>query len=301
MKQSKGRRPISKDEFIERATKRHGNKYDYSISDFKNMSTPIKIMHPVHGEFTATPKNHIAGSKHPIEQELHSYTTPKRVMVAKKKKATKGTRPNGSVKFYEFVSEKFPVYDFSKSVYVDRSTPMTIICPEHGEFQSAPSSIKKSIGCGCRKCARPNEIDYSTMKVSDEERMMSGISFDMAGLKKLKEIMKGNMELGRLELARCDGNRNKRFRFNCRILSSFAADVALEPNGSVDIYFMREVSSLTGRYLVELVKRFDSGIDHSALDSAKDSAWKIISSCETRLENGNKALHSQRSMVMNYL
>lgn len=46
-------------------------------------------------------------------------------------------------------------YDYSKSVYIDGSTPVVIICPIHGEFSQAP---KNHITSGCRQCA----IDQST-------------------------------------------------------------------------------------------------------------------------------------------
>ncbi len=42
-------------------------------------------------------------------------------------------------------------YDYSKSVYVSATTPMTIICPEHGEFQQRP--VNHTMGRGCRDCA----------------------------------------------------------------------------------------------------------------------------------------------------
>lgn len=42
-------------------------------------------------------------------------------------------------------------YDYSKSVYVSATMPMTIICPEHGEFQQRP--VNHTMGRGCRDCA----------------------------------------------------------------------------------------------------------------------------------------------------
>jgi predicted RNA-binding Zn-ribbon protein involved in translation (DUF1610 family) len=42
-------------------------------------------------------------------------------------------------------------YDYSKTVYVSATTPITIICPEHGEFQQRP--VNHTMGRGCRDCA----------------------------------------------------------------------------------------------------------------------------------------------------
>lgn len=43
-------------------------------------------------------------------------------------------------------------YDYSKSVYVDYRTPLTIICPIHGEFEQSPNK-HLSKRRGCPKCA----------------------------------------------------------------------------------------------------------------------------------------------------
>jgi len=45
-------------------------------------------------------------------------------------------------------------YDYSKVVYVDSKTKLTIICLEHGDFEKLPS--KHLGGQGCRLCAKEN-------------------------------------------------------------------------------------------------------------------------------------------------
>ena len=42
-------------------------------------------------------------------------------------------------------------YDYSKVEYVNNSTKVCIICPEHGEFWQTPN--KHMSGRGCPKCA----------------------------------------------------------------------------------------------------------------------------------------------------
>ena len=42
-------------------------------------------------------------------------------------------------------------YDYSKVEYINNSTKVCIICPEHGEFWQTPN--KHLSGCGCPKCA----------------------------------------------------------------------------------------------------------------------------------------------------
>ena len=52
---------LNTNEFIERAKKIHGEKYDYSKVEYKNYSTKVCIICPEHGEFLQTPNNHLFG------------------------------------------------------------------------------------------------------------------------------------------------------------------------------------------------------------------------------------------------
>ena len=48
-------------------------------------------------------------------------------------------------------------YDYSKVEYVNTLTPVTIICPEHGEFEQIPKVQLK--GYDCKKCANKRTSD----------------------------------------------------------------------------------------------------------------------------------------------
>lgn len=54
-------RRLTRDEFIFKARKIHGNKYDYSKVDYINNSTDIIIICPEHGEFLQKPGSHLMG------------------------------------------------------------------------------------------------------------------------------------------------------------------------------------------------------------------------------------------------
>jgi hypothetical protein len=75
-------------------------------------------------------------------------------------------------------------YDYSKTVYVSATTPLTIICPEHGEYQQRPAN--HTMGRGCLDCGgnKPltlqkfieraqakhgNRYDYSKVKFQNVE------------------------------------------------------------------------------------------------------------------------------------
>ena len=54
-------KPISLEEFIKKAKLKHGNKYDYSLVDYKNKFSHIKIICPIHGVFEQEARVHSQG------------------------------------------------------------------------------------------------------------------------------------------------------------------------------------------------------------------------------------------------
>ena len=51
-----------KKEFEAKARKLHGNKYDYSLVDYDNATTKVRIICPRHGEFLQEPSCHLNGN-----------------------------------------------------------------------------------------------------------------------------------------------------------------------------------------------------------------------------------------------
>ena len=45
--------------FIDKAKKIHGDKYDYSLVNYINLRTKVKIICPIHGEFEQKPEKHL--------------------------------------------------------------------------------------------------------------------------------------------------------------------------------------------------------------------------------------------------
>ena len=58
---SQKRQSLNTEQFIERAKKVHGNKYDYSKTEYINSSTKVCIICPIHGEFWQRPTEHLRG------------------------------------------------------------------------------------------------------------------------------------------------------------------------------------------------------------------------------------------------
>jgi hypothetical protein len=55
-------RALDTETFIERGKKVHGDKYDYSLVNYKNNRTKVKIICPEHGEWEQVPNSHLAGN-----------------------------------------------------------------------------------------------------------------------------------------------------------------------------------------------------------------------------------------------
>lgn len=115
--------------FISKCNIIHNNKYDYSLINYKNARTKIKILCPIHGIFEQSPESHI-----------RNHGCPK---------------CNGGVKLsQEFFIKKSNdfhknKYDYSLVRYENSSTKIKILCPIHGVFEQRPNEHLKY---GCEKC-----------------------------------------------------------------------------------------------------------------------------------------------------
>jgi hypothetical protein len=136
---------LTKEIFVEKAIKKHGEWYDYSKVVYVNNRTKVCIICPIHGEFWQTPNQHLNGCGCP-----HCGGT------------TKLTKE-------EFVERSILVhgdwYDYSKVVYVNYGTKVLIICPDHGEFWQTPHA--HLVGQGCPYC-KINKIKKSLTKTQGE-------------------------------------------------------------------------------------------------------------------------------------
>lgn len=120
------------EEFIADAIKVHGNKYDYSHTEYKGATTLVTIICPVHGEFQQRAADHTNGHgcKKCFYEQRH---------LQQARNIT------------DFISQSNIVhknkYDYSKVQYVNNHTPIVIVCPIHGEFTQQPSDHLGGHGC----------------------------------------------------------------------------------------------------------------------------------------------------------
>ena len=132
----------TKEQFIADAKKQFGDYYDYSLVDYVNNNTKVKIICPVHGVFEQIPRSHTSGigcqkCGHTVVGETLKHTTAEFVEMANKVHHNK--------------------YDYSKTKYIRMQDKVCIICKEHGEFWQTPNVHLK--GCGCPQCAINSRVE----------------------------------------------------------------------------------------------------------------------------------------------
>lgn len=119
-------------DFIEKAIKVYGNKYDYSLAIYRKANLKVKISCSEHGEFEVTPNNHLRGYK--------CYYCALTESADKRRSTTE-----------EFIQKALKVhgskYDYSSVVYQGIDIKVKIVCPEHGEFLRIPSAHLGHRGC----------------------------------------------------------------------------------------------------------------------------------------------------------
>ena len=118
------------EEFIKKAKKVHGNKYDYSKVNYVGNKIEVTIICPKHGEFKQKPNDHLNGFGC---SKCSGHAKSNTEEFIKKAKKVHGNK-----------------YDYSKVNYINNHTNVTIICPEHGEFEQTPKGHLR--GQGCPKC-----------------------------------------------------------------------------------------------------------------------------------------------------
>ena len=155
---------IRLNEFILRAKEVHGDKYDYSLVEYKKITDKVKIICPIHGEFLMEARAHYRGHGCPkcgnIKKGLsHRYTTDGFI---EKAKQTHGDK-----------------YDYSKVEYIIGKEKIIIRCPIHGDFEMTPHD--HLAGYGCPKCGNLKKGDKkrkTTDQFIQEAKKIHGDEYD---------------------------------------------------------------------------------------------------------------------------
>lgn len=130
---------LTTEEFVEKAKQIHGDKYDYSESQYITSHNKINIICSKHGLFSQTPNSHLSGIGCRLcglesRTKLRTHTTESFIQKAKQVHGDK--------------------YDYSKVEYENDKIKICIICSKHGEFWQTPHN--HIIGYGCPGCKKEN-------------------------------------------------------------------------------------------------------------------------------------------------
>lgn len=129
-------KPLTTEQFIEKARKLHGDNYDYSKVKYINSRTKVCIICPIHGEFWIKPNNHLRGQ---------GCMKCGYCLVSLKLKKTLAYFIEKSVQVHG------DNYNYSEVTYQGMNEKVKIICPKHGEFWMRPHDHIR--GQGCPQCA----------------------------------------------------------------------------------------------------------------------------------------------------
>ena len=155
-------------EFITRAKETHGDRYNYSLTDYVNDNYKVNVTCLKHGLFKVKAGNHLRGDN-----------------------CSKCTR-NKKLTLNEFINKSNIThnnkYNYSRSEYINNSTKLIITCPLHDEFKQNPNNHLN--GNGCPKCKESkgerkirifleeNNIKYVSQKRFNDCRDKLPLPFD---------------------------------------------------------------------------------------------------------------------------
>lgn len=149
---------LKQSDFIKRATEIHGDKFNYNQVNYVNARIKVQIICPFHGVFEILPFDHLSG-----------------------KQCNKCSRESVTNSNEEFIAQAKLIhgdkYDYSKSLYRDNNTKITIICKIHGPFQQLPRShATHSTASGCPECNAPSFWDPKALTEEQKLAQMAYIS-----------------------------------------------------------------------------------------------------------------------------
>ena len=132
-----GNSPLhSTSQFIQKAIKKHGNKFDYSKVEYTGSHNKVCIICSEHGEFYQTATNHLTGNG--CKKCAYLYSHGKYRLTTIETFLSQAKRIHGDK------------YDYSNVKWKNTSAKIAIICPIHGGFkQNANQHLN---GHGCPRC-----------------------------------------------------------------------------------------------------------------------------------------------------
>jgi hypothetical protein len=154
-KSASQKRRLTTKEWISRAQKVHGNKYDYSKSVYKGAHKHIKIICHRHGEFYQNAGNHVTlrrGCKACVG--ISKITQNKNKLLSQTEFISRCERAHQNSSL-----------DFSKSKYTGAKNAVIVDCLKHGIFEILAGNLMR--GSGCKKCAQEETSQKHRTSIGD--------------------------------------------------------------------------------------------------------------------------------------
>ena len=139
-------RALTTKEFIAKAIRVHGNRYNYSKVFYENNKTEVRITCPVHGDYWQLPRVHFMG--HGCQACFG------------------GIQKTGE----QFIRDARKIhgekYNYSKVKYINNYTKIIIICLKHGEFKQTPNHHINDKN-DCPRCVKSGYSKISIQFLND--------------------------------------------------------------------------------------------------------------------------------------
>jgi hypothetical protein len=133
---------LTTQEFIDRASKKHNYIFDYSLTQYKDAHSKIKIICPNGHTFEQIPNDHLNGRG------------CKFCHYDKTSSINKLSLEEIKVRLYKLYQDKFK-FDFSN--YKTLESKIKCICPNHGDFKIRVSCLLKNKNCWKCKGTQPQK------------------------------------------------------------------------------------------------------------------------------------------------
>jgi hypothetical protein len=159
-------RRSNKEEFIMKAKERHGDKFDYSKTEYKTSKDKVTVKCILHDfSFETHGSTHLEGDGGCIKCQVEKYIVSRTF-----------TQEEFINRAKEIHGEK---YNYDSVVYIKSQFKIVINCPTHGPFEQPANSHLQ--GDGCRKCASSSRgllSRKSTLEFITESENIHGNKYD---------------------------------------------------------------------------------------------------------------------------
>lgn len=200
----------------------HGDKFDYSLVDYSNRHTKVKIVCPEHGIFEQRPQAHLRG---------HSCA------------ACAGMLRGNTDSFVEKVRIVHgDEYDYSRTNYVGANQLVEIICRSHGVFMQTPAAHLN--GARCFECyGIPRDTTESFIKKALD---IHGLKYEYSKIK----YKNSQTKIAIICPEHGDFKQKPNSHLNGRGCPS-CAEYGFDPSRPAIVYYLRVVNP-TGGYVYKI-------------------------------------------------